>query len=101
MSIMFYLQADEVDEFETKRREASLREDIQLGYILCTNTSIYPINKLRNLAIQHVNTSHIYVSDMDNWPGGIFLIICQILYHFKILFSTTIFIGFHVRFSNV
>ena len=71
MSIVFYLQADEVEEFQTKRREASLREDIQLDYILCTNMSIYPINKLRNLAIQRVNTSHIYVSDMDNWPGGI------------------------------
>ena len=81
MSIMFYLQADEVDEFNTKRRESNLREDIQLDYILCTNSSIYPINKLRNLAIQRVNTSHIYVSDMDNWPGSIFCIHLSIPSH--------------------
>ena len=83
MSIMFYLQADEVEEFHSKRRESNLRNDIQLDYILCTNSSIYPINKLRNLAIQRVNTSHIYVSDMDNWPGSTFCIHLSTPYHFQ------------------
>ncbi|KAK8799663.1 hypothetical protein WA158_006211 [Blastocystis sp. Blastoise] len=29
---------------------------------------IYPINKLRNIAINKVTTSHFYISDIDLWP---------------------------------
>lgn len=34
---------------------------------------IYPINRLRNLAIQNIITTHFLVLDMDMWPIGAFL----------------------------
>lgn len=33
---------------------------------------IYPINRLRNLAIQNILTTHFLVLDMDMWPIGAF-----------------------------
>lgn len=30
----------------------------------------YPYNTLRNIAIDHVNTTHYFVCDMDLWPAG-------------------------------
>ena len=30
----------------------------------------YPINKLRNIAISFVHTSHFWVADMDMWPSS-------------------------------
>lgn len=29
----------------------------------------YPINMLRNLAIEAVKTSHFWLTDMDMWPS--------------------------------
>ena len=31
----------------------------------------YPINKLRNIALDHVQTSHFWLADMDMWPARI------------------------------
>ena len=31
----------------------------------------YPINKLRNLAIESVQTTHLWLTDMDMWPSRI------------------------------
>ncbi|KAK8799440.1 hypothetical protein WA158_005989 [Blastocystis sp. Blastoise] len=33
------------------------------------NTNIYPVNLLRNIAIQHVITTHLWLTDMDMWPA--------------------------------
>ena len=33
------------------------------------NTTEYPYNKLRNLSIKKVKTSHYWVMDMDIWPA--------------------------------
>ena len=35
---------------------------------------IYPINRLRNLAIQNILTTHFLVLDMDMWPVGTFVL---------------------------
>ena len=35
----------------------------------------YPINKLRNIAIDQVQTTHFWLADMDMWPSRILLII--------------------------
>ena len=29
----------------------------------------YPINMLRNIALNHVSTSHFWLADMDMWPA--------------------------------
>lgn len=48
----------------------------RLGVIpfTATNRSVYPINHLRNLAIDHVRTSHFWLTDMDMWPSRFVLI---------------------------
>ena len=35
----------------------------------CVEASIYPLNRLRNIAIQNSLTSHFVVFDMDMWPA--------------------------------
>lgn len=44
---------------------------VQIDYIRDENGElIFPINRLRNIGIQHVRTSHYAVIDMDLWPSG-------------------------------
>ena len=40
--------------------------------MLSDDPSVYPINYLRNVAIEHITTSHFWVADMDMWPNCIF-----------------------------
>ena len=35
----------------------------------CQMKSVYPINRLRNIAIKDVTTSHFILFDMDVWPS--------------------------------
>ena len=35
----------------------------------CVTTNIYPINRLRNIAISNIQTTHFIVFDMDMWPA--------------------------------
>mgnify|MGYP002463943313 FL=1 len=35
----------------------------------CIKRSIYPLNRLRNIAIANVQTTHFVVFDMDMWPA--------------------------------
>lgn len=42
--------------------------------LVCVPQKIYPINRLRNIAITNVKTSHFIVLDMDMWPASIFVV---------------------------
>lgn len=33
------------------------------------NNDMYPINALRNMAINNVKTTHLWLADMDMWPS--------------------------------
>ena len=39
------------------------------GKMQCIDEKIYPINRLRNIAIRNVVSSHFVVFDMDMWPA--------------------------------
>lgn len=39
------------------------------GGVSCKRQPIYPINRLRNLSIKRVETSHFIMLDMDAWPS--------------------------------
>ena len=41
------------------------------GSIVCRKESVYPLNRLRNIAITHIKTTHFIVFDMDMWPASI------------------------------
>ena len=71
MSICYYLKEEEVPLFQKQLKTSSLRKNIHLDYRIQPNSSYYPVNALRNIAISHVTTSHFYLSDMDVGPSSI------------------------------
>ena len=47
----------------------------RIQYSLYKSTSSdYPINKLRNMAIKRIHTTHFYLCDMDFWPSCIYIL---------------------------
>ena len=69
VSIVYYLKPDEVDTYLRLKNSTVLRDNVHLSYMIQHNNSQYPINALRNKAIEPITTSHWYFSDMDNWPS--------------------------------
>lgn len=47
----------------------------------CVRATIYPLNRLRNIAIQNSLTSHFVVFDMDMWPASFFFRSLSLLEH--------------------
>ena len=69
ISIVFYIPETDVPTLNSLRANSSIRSNIHIEVVIQSNSSYYPVNKLRNIAISHVNTSHFYISDMDIWPA--------------------------------
>lgn len=42
----------------------------QKGSLVCVEEPAYPLNRLRNIAIQNIRTTHFIVFDMDMWPAS-------------------------------
>ena len=49
--------------------ESSLPERLHFTIFMAESKDQYPINHLRNLAIEGVRTSHLWLADMDMWPS--------------------------------
>lgn len=69
ISIALYIKKNDWEKYMTIKSEMGLEERVSIALYLQTNSSLYPINALRNLAIQNVHTSHFFMSDMDMWPS--------------------------------
>ena len=69
MSIVYFIPPENLTEFEHLRATTPLRENMVISYILQENPDIFPINLLRNKAIEQVKTTHFWLSDMDVWPS--------------------------------
>lgn len=52
--------------------ESSLPERLHFTIFMAESKDQYPINHLRNLAIEAVRTSHLWLTDMDMWPSCTF-----------------------------
>ena len=76
--VVYYIEidpiADEAKSFDESIVYGTLYEN---GYRrrykrICNDNSepIYPINRLRNIAINNIETTHFLVIDMDMWPVG-------------------------------
>ena len=50
-------------------KDLRLRSNIHLECVIKIEGVAFPINHLRNIAVDHVKTSHFYLSDMDIWPS--------------------------------
>ena len=55
--------------FRTMEKDLQLRSNIHLECVIKMEGLAFPINHLRNIAVDHVKTSHFYLSDMDIWPS--------------------------------
>lgn len=65
---LFLTPSDKViyDKFTS---ESSLPERLHFTIFMAESKDQYPINHLRNLAIEGVRTSHLWLTDMDMWPS--------------------------------
>ena len=69
MSIVYYIAPEQVAEFKRLYQMSSLRPNMKVNYVVQEDPLLYPVNKLRNMAIAQVETTHFYLSDMDVWPS--------------------------------
>ena len=75
---MFLLQSER-KAYEKALSSAQLENRVHITIFTSENNKEYPINKLRNIAIESVKTSHFWLADMDMWPS------CIPLFHSIIL----------------
>lgn len=74
MSVTLCINAGEENEFTRLVAESQLSKRLSLvPYHLPLNAS-YPINLLRNLAIDNSKTNHFWLTDLDMWPSGVLVI---------------------------
>ena len=58
------------------------------GKMECIYKTIYPINRLRNIAIENSLTSHFVVFDMDMWPArSTLLLLSQLGFTYQTLLN--------------
>ena len=55
------------------------------GQLRCVPQLVYPLNRLRNIAIENTVTSHFVVFDMDMWPASEFMLL---IYCVEMLYSS-------------
>ena len=89
MSITIMVNVADVDEVESFIQSGNFPDRLRLALYItgfpnktdcvyrnttnglhCVPSTIYPLNRLRNVAIQNSLTSHFVVFDMDMWPAS-------------------------------
>ena len=65
---MFITRSNEKDYRQAMRNNA-YPDRLHLTEFIAEDNKNYPINMLRNLAIEAVKTSHFWLADMDMWPS--------------------------------
>ncbi|CBK24048.2 uncharacterized protein [Blastocystis hominis] len=69
MSIVYYFPKENESYFLSLKAESNLRPNIIVDYVIQTDPFYFPINTLRNRAIDNVKTTHFWLTDMDVWPS--------------------------------
>lgn len=69
MSVAVYLKSNvEKEQVTQLLAQSSLPRSITLSFYVTKDPTEYPYNKLRNIALSKIVTSHFWVMDMDMWP---------------------------------
>ena len=55
--------------YSSYKRDNVLESRLHVTEYHAKSSAQYPINTLRNVAIQGVQTSHFWLTDMDMWPS--------------------------------
>ena len=73
MSIVVLFHPSEENAYRTDFIHFSLKNSQRITGVKLDNSmkDEYPINLLRNLAVDNAETSHVFVCDVDFWPLGI------------------------------
>ena len=69
MSIVYFFPPENLTLFEEPKANTTLRPNMLISYELQTDPDVFPINLLRNRAIDQVQTTHFWLADMDVWPS--------------------------------
>lgn len=69
ISIALYLPKEDWEMYVQSIQQMELDSRITITLQMQEQKDLYPINKLRNIAIKHVQTSHFFMTDMDMWPS--------------------------------
>ena len=70
-SVALFLADREQNKYNQAVSSSPLNNRIHITVVHSADKKIYPINKLRNIAIDHVTTTHLWLADMDMWPARI------------------------------
>ncbi|KAK8809498.1 hypothetical protein WA158_000441 [Blastocystis sp. Blastoise] len=69
MSIAVHCTSDEVDTIRESLSKMNIPKRVKISIHVSKNVDIYPINLLRNIAIDAIETTHFWMTDMDMWPN--------------------------------
>ena len=70
ISIAIYLKSKEEEEYLNDLQSKDyFHKAVTISHYLSQSPLEYPYNRLRNIAISKVKTSHFLVMDMDMWPS--------------------------------
>lgn len=78
-SVALFLADREQNKYNQAISSSPLNNRIHITVVHSADKKIYPINKLRNIAIDHVTTTHLWLADMDMWPSRILLMIHSLI----------------------
>ena len=75
MVVSMLVRKDDVLNVKQQLQKANLPSSYHIILVIAQQSSPFysnfPVNKLRNIAIRHIVTSHFFVMDMDLWPTRI------------------------------
>lgn len=63
-----FVSTEDQDNIDAYKSYLSKFKLIQ-AHTCISNTTDYPVNRMRNIAIENVATTHFFVCDMDLWPS--------------------------------
>lgn len=67
----FFLYGKGIEVYEQVIQTIDVPKRLNIIAYFSDSAEPYPINKLRNIAMDHVQTTHFWLADMDMWPARI------------------------------
>ena len=69
ISMAFFLYGEGAHIYQQAVQQMDIPKRVNIIAYFGDSANPYPINMLRNIALDHVTTSHFWLADMDMWPA--------------------------------
>ena len=69
ISMAFFLYGEGAHIYQQDIQQMDIPKRMNVIAYFGDSANPYPINMLRNIAMDHVTTSHFWLADMDMWPA--------------------------------